>query len=295
MVLGVLWGLNWPAVKIALGGVTPWTLRGVGLGAGAATLFIVAVLRGRSLAVLAIPPGPMRLHLLVGGLLSVAAFNLLVTFAQLGAATSRVAIVTFSMPLWTALFVRIALGERLDRRSGMALASGAVGLAVLLYPLVAAGGALPPGMRYALGAAIAWASGTVYMKWARVAAEPLVVAAWQLLVGAIVAGIGVAWFDGFPRLATFTGLTKPVMLALAYHALFGIALAYLLWFEVIARLPAGVATLGTLLVPVVGVSSAVLLLGDRPSGTDLVGFALVLGAAACVLSPRSPTKPGGAA
>lgn len=283
LALGLLWGLNWPAVKIALGGVTPWTLRGIGLGAGAITLFIVAVLRGKSLAV---PRGRMRLHLLVNGLLSVAAFNLLVTFAQLGAATSRVAIVTFSMPLWTALFARIALGERLDRRGGLALACGAIGLAVLLYPLAVASGGLPPGMFYALGAAIAWAGGTVYMKWARVVAEPLAIATWQLLVGAIVASMGVAYFDGLPRLA---GLSTPVVLALAYHTLFGIALAYLLWFEVIARLSAGVATLGTLLVPVVGVASAVLLLGDRPSGSDLLGFALVLGAAAFVLAPTKST------
>jgi drug/metabolite transporter (DMT)-like permease len=58
-----------------------------------------------------------------------------------------------------------------------------------------------------------------------------------------------------------------------------------LWFEIIASLPAGVAALGTLLVPVVGVSSAVLLLGERPSTPDLIGFALIFGAAVCVLLP----------
>ena len=64
--------------------------------------------------------------------------------------------------------------------------------------------------------------------------------------------------------------------ALAYHIIFPQAVAYALWFGLIARVATSTAALGTLLVPIFGVLGAVVLLGERPSVLDLVGFALIL-------------------
>ena len=275
ILLGIVWGLNWPAVKVALTGVTPWTLRAVGLGLGALTLLALALLRRRSVAV---PAGRPRRQLAIAGLLNVAGFNLLAAFAQLSAATSRVAIVAYTMPLWATFLAWLVLGERLDPLRALALVLGASGLSILLLPLV--GAALPVGLLYALGAAISWAAGTVYLKRARIHADPLAIAAWQLAIGAAVAGGGLVVFEGLPHLWPLPG---SVVFAFGYYVVLGTALAYFLWFEIIARLPAATATLGTLLVPVVGVLSAVLLLGERPTATDMAGFTLIFVAAASVL------------
>lgn len=284
LVLGVVWGLNWPAVKVSLSGVSPWTLRSIGLGAAACTLFALAFARGRSLHI----SRRDRPHIVTTGLLNIALFNILLTFAQLGAATSRVAIITYSMPLWATLFARIALGEKLDRVRGIGLTFGVAGLAVLITPLLGGGVLnLPHGILYALAAALTWAAGTVYTKWAKINAEPLAIAAWQLLIGALVALAGLLSLEGWPHPGA---LHLQVIGALAYHIFFGMAAGYILWFEIIAKLPAGVAALGTLLVPVVGVSGAVLLLGERPSGPDLAGFALIFGAAVCVLLPTGALR-----
>ena len=281
VLLGILWGLNWPAVKVSLTGVSPWALRSIGLGAAACTVFALGLLRGHPLA---IRSGRERLHIVVAGLLNVALFNILLTFAQLGAATSRVAIITYSMPLWATLFARFALGERLDAMRSSGLLLGAGGLLTLLWPL--AGGGLPHGVLLALGAALSWAAGTVYTKWARLSSAPLVMAGWQLLTGALVALTGLFSFESAPYFPAWHAMRGEVMLALGYHILFGMALAHIIWFSIVARMPAGVAALGTLLVPVVGVTGAVLLLGDRPTSSDLAGFALIFCAALCVLLPR---------
>lgn len=278
VLLGIVWGLNWPAVKVSLSGISPWSLRTIGLGAGACTLFILAFARGRTLKIAA---GRDRWNVVVAGLLNIAMFNILLTFAQLGSATSRVAIITYSMPLWATLIARLVLGERLDTIRAVGLGLGFTGLLILIFPLAANG--LPHGIVYALTAALSWAAGTVHMKWAKIVAEPMAIAAWQLLIGALVALTGLLSFEGVPHLIQ---LPAKVMFALAYHIFFGMALAYVLWFEIIARLPAGTAALGTLLVPVVGVASAIILLGDRPTITDMMGFALVFGAAICVLLPN---------
>jgi poly(hydroxyalkanoate) depolymerase family esterase len=275
--LGLMWGLNWVAVRVALDEIPPWTLRAAGLGCGAFVLLVLALLRGRPLAVRRDQVG----RLFVSGLLTVAGFNILVTFAQLYATTSRAAIVTYTMPVWAVLFAWIALGERPDRRRWTALVLGAAGLALLALPLVAAG-RFSVGLVFALGAGVSWAAGTVFLKRYPIDGAPLAVAAWQLAVGAGVAIAGMLAAEGLPR---WSAPGAAVGIAFGYHVVIAMAAAYFLWFEVVARLPAGVAALGVLMVPVVGVLGATTLLGERPSAADLAGFALVLAAASLSLLP----------
>ena len=78
-------------------------------------------------------------------------------------------------------------------------------------------------------------------------------------------------------------LPTNVALWLAYNGFIGMGLAYFLWFVIIGRLPAMTASLGSLLVPVVGVAGSALVNDERPSLTDAIGFALIFSAAASVL------------
>ena len=270
----VLWGLNWPAVKLALNDVQPWTLRTAGLGIGALTLMAFAMLRGASLR---IPRGRPCLHILIAGGLNVAAYNILTSYAQIGTTTGRAAFCAYTMPVWVSFMAAPILKERLDRPRLVALVAAIAGLAVLLQPLLGSG--LPLGILYALGAALCWAAGTVYLKWAAVEASPIAVAAWQLAAGAGAVAIGGV------LLGTHGGTLHLVSaVALAYNALAGTALAYFLWFGAVRHLPAGTAGLGTLMVPVIGATGSALLLGDRPTASDLLGFALIVVAAICALA-----------
>lgn len=275
--LGLLWGFNWTAVKIVLGEIAPWTLRTTGLLTAGLILACAAVLRGRPLAV----RRDHWLRLAVAGFLSIACFNVLLAFAQLAAPTSRAAIVTFTMPVWATVFARFLLDERFDRRRIAGIGLGIAGLAALGWPLIRAG-QLSIGLLYALAAGICWAAGTVVTKRYPVAAPPLTIAAWQLLIGGACAGVGMLTFEGLPVLWP---LRQETVLALAYHVLLAQALAYYLWFEVVSRIAAGIAGLGTLMVPAVGVLGAILLLGERPSAMDYLGLVLIVGAAAAVLLP----------
>lgn len=277
--LALLWGLNWPAVKTVLAEVGPWTLRTTGMGIGALLLMLIARLTGQSLRV----PREHWPRLGVAALLSIAGFNLLVSFAQLSGSTSRAAIVTFTMPIWAIVLARFVLDERLDARRTFALALGIAGLTLLVAPILRAG-APPRGVLFSLAAGFSWAAGTVFIKRFPIRGRPLGVTAWQLLVGATVAAVGMLVFEGVPQPRW---LSPKGAAALTYHVLLATALAYFIWFEVVARLPAGVAALGTLMVPVVGVSSAMLLLGERPGASDLGGFALITLAAATAVLPAT--------
>lgn len=281
-VLSLLWGLNWPAVRLCLEEIPPWTLRTSGMAGAGLVLLLAAAASGRPLAV----PPAHRLRLILTGLLQLAAFNVLLAYAQLQAATGRAAIVAFTMPVWTALLAWPVLGERPDRRRLVGLGLGLVGLAALALPLWQRG-ALSLGLLWALLGGIAWAAGTVASKRWPIEAPALTVAGWQLLIGAAGAGVGMLLVEGPPGSWPVLATTR---WAFAYHLLLAQALAYLLWFAVLPRLSAGAATLGILPVPAVGVLGAALLLGERPTPTDLLGLVLVLAAAATILAP-TPRRP----
>jgi drug/metabolite transporter (DMT)-like permease len=277
MLVGVslAWGLTWPAMKIALDEIPPFSMRVVTSGLATFTLFAIAVLQRRQVR---IPSMVVGLHFVVSGCLNVACFTLFSAFAQLATTTSRVAVLTYSMPIWAALLAHPILGERLNVTRGLSLLLCITGLAVLIYPL--AGSSDPLGLGLALATAVSWAAGTVYLKWARVEADPMAIAAWQLAVALVVTTAGLLVVEGSLHLWP---IHAPAFWALLFSGLVGSGFAYLLWFEIVRRLPAMTAALGVLSVPVVGIIASMLMLGERPTTADFVGFALILTAAACVL------------
>ncbi|WP_088280219.1 DMT family transporter [Ideonella sp. A 288] len=277
--LAVCWGLNWPIIKIVLSVVPPFTLRWVGLGAGGLLLLGYAMLQRRPLWPTQWP------RLIVAGLLNVAGFNLCTAFAQLSTSTSRASVLTYTMPMISALMAWALLGERPDRRRAAALALGSAGIALLAWPVVQRlqAGELDArtlrGLVMPLLAATAWAAGTVFTKRWPIAGDRAASTGWQLMIGALCGGIGAAltgerWPDTVPTV---------VLAALVYHIIVATAFAYLIWFVLLERFSATVSSLTTLMVPVVGVIGAMALVGDRPSALDWAGFVLVLGGAAMVV------------
>jgi drug/metabolite transporter (DMT)-like permease len=265
----LFWGLNFPAVKILIGGISPWTLRSIGLTLGGMLLAMVTVASGQSLA---IPKRHWR-NLAIAGLLALAGFNMCAVFAQLLMPASRAAILIYTMPLWSVLFAWLILGEEIDRLRALSLTIGGLGLAILSIPflLQIQAGEAPYGLVFVLGAAISWAFGTVYLKRSRIEATPLAITTWQVLAGAAITTIGMLLFET-PRIE----LTPIITSTLAYHIIFPQAIAYALWFGLMARVSASTAAIGTLLVPIYGVIGSVILLGERPTALDLFGFALIL-------------------
>jgi drug/metabolite transporter (DMT)-like permease len=274
VLLAFAWGLNWIAAAVALREMTPWSLRVAGSGIGAATLFSAAIITGHKLRV----PRGEYVHVMVAGFLNVAGFQILSGYAQLSGATTRAIIITYSMPIWTTVLSWLFLGERLNAVRWLAFALCVVGVTILVWPLFAGG--FPPFVFYSLGCALSWAFATVYIKWAKVTIEPLANAAWQLLFGLVFITAGSFIIEGHPHLWPIQNET---LLAVLFVGLFGVGLAHFLWWSIVGRLPAITASLGSLLVPVIGVSASVIVLGERLTVPDIIGFAMIFAAAACVL------------
>lgn len=273
----LFWGLNWPFIKILLTGATPWTLRAAGFVASTSLVGLLTLASGQSLRV----PRALWGRLAVAGLLNVAGFSLLTVFAQMTMTASRSAILTYTMPLWSVIFARLLLGERIDMVRWLALAGGAIGIALLAHPFwpQLSRGDVPAGLAFVLGAAIVWAAGTVYLKWVDLGLPPMVSTTWQMATGAVVSIIGMLLFEMGPDVVGRLELGRPEILGtFILHVLFPQAAAYVLWFGLMARVPASTAALGTLLVPVFALAGSIILVNERPTILDLTGFAAILGA-----------------
>jgi drug/metabolite transporter (DMT)-like permease len=279
VLLSFCWGLSWSAMRIALYEVSPWTLRFLGYSIGAATLFGLIKFQRRSLV---IPWGRAWLHILVASALFVISFGVAGTFAQLMAETSRVIIVTYSMPVWGSLLAWLVLRERISLRVTIGLCLCVSGITVLVFPALETSIREPIGLLLALFCALTWAGGTVYMKWARTPGDLLAITLWQIVVGVAVFAACFLIFEGAPKIVP---LRWDTWAGIIFSGVFGTGIAYFIWFNIIGRLSTAAASLGTLSNPVVGIIGAAILLGDRPTTYDMIGFALIFSAAACVLIP----------
>jgi len=268
------WGLTWPALRIALDGIPPFSMRVGTCVIGASALFAFGFLQHRELRIRAAD----RVHVIIAGCLNVAGFAVLTAFAQLMTTTARVAVLTYTMPIWAALLARFVLGERLDAMRALSLFLCVAGLSVLLYPLLGSGDVT--GVALSLATAVIWAAGTVYLKWVRLDVDPLALAAWQVTVALVPTIVGLLLVEG--SLHLWPAPPKS-LIAMVFSALAGSGIAYLLWFQVVRRLPAMTASLGVLGSPVVGVITSVLVLGEPITLPDIVGFTCIFVAAACVL------------
>jgi drug/metabolite transporter (DMT)-like permease len=273
LLLALLWGFNWPAIKIALSEIPPFVLRSIGLGSASLLLLAAAVVLRRRLAV----ARSSLLPLLMAGTLNIACFNIFVAFAQLSTTTSRATILTYTMPIWSVTLAALILREPIGAEKLVAVTVGALGIGLLAIPVFGSGQIA--GIILPLVAALAWAFGTIVLKKWPLKGDPIVTTAYQLMIGAAISIICMLT----------SGETAPpsvsakVAAAMLFHIVCALAGAYLLWFTILSRNAASTSALLSFAVPVVGVLSAMLLVGDRPSLTDIAGFAAILAAPALTL------------
>ena len=284
LLVAFAWGFNWPMLKIVLSEMAPLHFRTWCVLGGAVGLFAIAAAGRRPLAV---PAGQWG-RLLAVTVFNVTAWNVLVAYGVSLMESGRASILGFTMPVWGVLLGRWFFGEPLGARQIAALALGIAGLAFLLGGELTVAGRSPLGTALMLGAAALWAVGVVLIKrWGHLGMPATVFTAWQLLLGGLPIVLAVPLEDGsFSPLRLSAG----AQLALAYNVAVAFVFSYWAWNRAVAALPVVVSSLSSLLVPLVGVFSGMLVLGEHPAWTDFAALALITSAVAAVLLPVGRTK-----
>jgi drug/metabolite transporter (DMT)-like permease len=151
------------------------------------------------------------------------------------------------MPLWSALISWAVLGERLTGRMLAAVLLGGAGVTLLMVPSFKAYAQAPLGMALGLTAGLGWAIGTLILKRSKVAVSAMVLTGWQLLICAVPTTIGAFVLgDGHWFVPTW-----PSIAVITYIALVPMCIGNLCWFSIVGLLPANVAGLSSIMVPVV--------------------------------------------
>lgn len=279
--LSLLWGFNWPIMKIGLEQIPPFVFRTCASVAAAGGLFLMARAAGLPLAV----PRRERPGLLLAGILNMLLWNVLILYGVSLMDSGRAAILGYTMPLWATLIGAVVLREGLSARGLGALALGLSGVGLLLLgdERVLSGDPLGP-ICMLLGA-LSWGAGTVVLKACRFTIPVTVSTAWQHVIGLIPAVIVAALWDvhNMPPLDRIDLL--PV-LALLYNMLAASLFCYWAYFKVVTALPVTISTIGTLATPAIGVFAGALFLGETPVATDYAALVAVVVAVFLVLTTR---------
>jgi drug/metabolite transporter (DMT)-like permease len=272
----LFWGVNWPAMKLAVAEVPVWTFRTICLVAGGLGLLAICRLGRLRLAV----PRSELWPLVLVSFFNITGWHLFSAFGLVYMPAGRASIVAFTMPLWAALLAVPILQERLSWSTIAGLGVGMIGMAVLVVPDWQAIAAAPLGIVFMLLAALSWAAGTVLLKRFRWSMPTSVLAGWQLVLGGLPVTLGALVLDrGFDPLA----VSGTAWAATLYAALIPMIYCHWAWFRVVGIYPAAVAAVGTLAIPVLGVLSSSLALGE-PVGLDIVlSLALVIAGLVLVL------------
>jgi drug/metabolite transporter (DMT)-like permease len=192
------------------------------------------------------------------------------------------------MPILAVVPSWLVLGERPTLFGGLGFILGAVALVMLIAPAAAAIGAAPTGPLLMLAGAACWGIGTVLIKRLRPAMSTLQFTGWQMLIGGVPIVLATPFVDDLGELAR---LDLTVALLTLYTVVVPMTFGQFLWLRIVDLLPVTVATFGALAVPVVGVLSSALFLGEKVHGTDALALVMVVSALGLILYRRYDTAP----
>ena len=286
LVLALVWGCNWPVLKMGVTEMAPLTFRALTLPLAALGMLAVARLSGDSARV----PRAFWPHLCALALFNITGWNGFVLFGVQQLPAGRSAILAYTMPIWATAIAAIVVHEPISRRKLVGLALGAAGMAVLIGEQIVVVRTAPFGALMILIAAILWAFGTVLLRKWKPTVPQNALSGWMMLIGWVPLALAAPFFDPQPLAEELARLTPRGWFSILYNVFLAGTVANLAWFMLARSLPVAISSLSSLPVPVVGVISGMILLGERPGPQEWIAHALVVTALAIVMvGPRRAT------
>ena len=260
--LTLIWGYNWVVMKLAVQYASPFQFAALRTFLGALMLFLVLVLTKRQLALKEFPT------MLTLGLLQTCGFTGLLIWALVSGGAGKTAVLSYTMPFWVMLFAWPMLGEKVQGWQWLAVVFALFGIVLIFDPLHIKGDGFS--MALALLSGISWAISAIVSKKLHQRAphlDLLNITAWPTLLGSIPIIILALALPAPP-----IQWTQTFYLAIIYSIFLSGSLAWVLWLYALQRLPAGVASMASMLAPVIGVAAAWIQLGERPSNIEFAGM-----------------------
>jgi drug/metabolite transporter (DMT)-like permease len=275
--LTLVWGLNWPIMKVGVTGFPPLTFRSLSMLIGLPVLGIALVL-------MKIPFRIPRSHW--RELFTLAVFNMfvwhvLVILALPMLSSGRAAILGYTMPIFSAICGVIWFNAPLRARQWLGVAAAGVGVLLLLWNELSHLSGQPVGVLMVLVAASTWAYGTQRLRHTPMPVPTLTIAFWMTCMTTVLLTVLACVFEQ----DRWQMPAESTQWAILYNALGVFAFAQAAWLTLARGLPPVASTLSVMFIPVLGVFSGVWWLGEVLHWQDWTAVVLMVAAIASVLWP----------
>jgi len=282
--LTLVWGVNWPVMKLGVTGYPPLTFRAISIWLGVPIL-------GLALVFMKVPFRIPRKHwpeLLWLGATNMFVWHACIILAVKALSSGRSAILGYSMPIFSAILGAVLFREALSRRGWLGISAAALGVALLLWHELTDLAGRPGYVALALFAACTWALGTQLLRRTTIPVPTLAISFWMTTLTAVVLSVLSVIFERpqwqMPGAATWA--------AIAYNGVLIFGFAHAAWFYLARGLPPVASSLSVMLIPVLGVFSGAVWLKEAVHWQDWVAVVLMVVAIASVLWPAGAPKSG---
>ena len=283
VLLTVVWGVNWPVMKLGVTDYPPLSFRTLSMIGGLPIL-------GAALLVLKVPFRIARRdwpQLALLTLTNMLFWHVCIILAVRSLSSGRAAILGYTMPVFSALLGAWLFSATLGRRGWMGVSAAALGVALLLWHEFTGLAGRPLGVLLALVAAATWALGTQLIRRTRIDAATLTLSFWMTAITTVVMALLAVVFER----REWKVPPAPTAWAVVFNAVLIFGYAQAAWFSLARSLPPIASTLSVMLIPVVGVFSGALWLKEVLHWQDHAAVLLMVAAIASVLWPAAKKAP----
>jgi drug/metabolite transporter (DMT)-like permease len=280
VVLTLVWGVNWPVMKMGVTEYPPLTFRAISILLGLPVLAL-------ALVALKVPfrlPLKQWRELLLLTLTNMLIWHVCIILAVRSLSSGRAAILGYTMPIFSAVIGALVFSNALSRRAWAGVAAAAVGVCLLLWHEFSGLAGHPGGVALALFAAAVWALGTQLLRRTHLQVPTLTLSFWMTAAAGVTLSLLAALFER----GEWRPPSTPVVWAIGYNAILIFGYAHAAWFYLARTLPPVASTLSVMFIPVLGVFSGALGLGEVLHWQDWAAVLLIVAAIASVLWPARP-------
>jgi len=277
VLLTLVWGLNWPVMKLGVTAYPPLTFRALSMWLGLPVLAL-------GLWVLKVPfriPRRDWRELFWLTTTNMFVWHVCIILAIRTLTSGRAAILGYTMPIFSAVIGALFLASPLSRRGWIGVSAAALGVVLLLWHELTNLAGKPFGVVLALVAAAFWALGTQMLRRTRLEAPALAISFWMTVLTAVLMAVLAAVFER----AQWTLPESTASAAILYNAVLIFGFAHAAWTYLARGLPPVASTLSVMMIPVLGVFSGAVWLREAVHWQDWAAVLLMVVAIASVLWP----------
>jgi drug/metabolite transporter (DMT)-like permease len=281
--LTLMWGINWPMMKIAVLELPPLYVRGITM--GLAAVWLMFYFRTRGLRLWPATPREWR-DIVLLGIPNIFLWHTLSILGVLALPSGRASILGFMFPVWTVALGVLFMGQQLNKRIVIAVIAALLGIGLLISHELTALQGKPMGIVWMELGAISWAIGTLWMRRISFTLPVQSLTVWMMLLSSPVILLLASATETWPT----WDISPMAWGSLVYAVFVNYGFAQIIWFGMARDLPPATSAMSIMAVPVTGTLFATFMVGEWPHWQDYIAMVCVVAAIAAVLLP-SRIKP----